>query len=219
MLYSSLSDDEQELRDASKVRLHKLFKLSEIFGCEEESEATVTKLRQWIDEIRSDDKFLKKAAGYNRDGLTPLHLLCMNSNPPLDVVQTLIAHAPETLQMQEGENKCLPLHILCSNCDCDDFLEIVKAMVEAYPDGVTIQNEERRLPIHQVCDCGNNISNLGRKLQILDFLIEEYPESILVKDEIDTTPPELFMVSIEVFWKKIRMISKIRMNTCSFCIR
>jgi len=92
-------------------------------------------------------------------------------------------------------------------------------MVEAYPDGVTIQNEERRLPIHQVCDCGNNISNLGRKLQILDFLIEEYPESILVKDEIDTTPPELFMVSIEVFWKKIRMISKIRMNTCSFCIR
>jgi len=197
MLYSSLSDDEQELRDASKVRLHKLFKLCEIFSAEE-SAASVTQLRQWIDEIRSDDKFLKKAAGYTR-GLTPLHLLCMNSNPPLDVVQTLIAHAPETLQMQEGENKCLPLHTLCSNCDCDDFLEIVKAKVEAYPDGVTIQNEERRLPIHQVCDCGNNISNLGRKLQILDFLIEEYPESILVKDEIDTTPPELFMVSIEVY--------------------
>jgi len=219
MLYSSLSDDEQELRDASKVRLHKLFKLSEIFGCEEESEATVTKLRQWIDEIRSDDKFLKKAAGYNRDGLTPLHLLCMNSNPPLDVVQTLIAHAPETLQLQESLHKCLPLHILCCGCDCDDFFEIVKAMVEAYPDSVTKKINGGQLPIHQACNCSNDISNLGRKLQILDFLIEKYPESILVKDEIDTTPPELFMVSIEVFWKKIRMISKIRMNTCSFCIR
>jgi len=199
MLYSSLSDDEQELRDASKVRLHKLFKLSEIFGCEEESEATVTKLRQWIDEIRSDDKFLKKAAGYNRDGLTPLHLLCMNSNPPLDVVQTLIAHAPETLQLQESLHKCLPLHILCCGCDCDDFFEIVKAMVEAYPDGVSIKNRRERLPIHEVCDCSDNISNLKRKLQILDFLIEKYPKSILDKDEGNLTPSELFEFSIEIY--------------------
>lgn len=80
----SLSNDGQELGCVRKVRLHELYNLCELFAAEE-SEDTVTKIRQWIDENRSDDKFFKEAAGYNLDGLTPLHLLCMSSNAPLDV--------------------------------------------------------------------------------------------------------------------------------------
>ena len=154
---SILSDDEQELgyaseeansqglmmlAYASEVRLSHLFNLCIIFTDEESKEAVkseeaVNRIRRWIDANKSDETFLKKAAGYNKDGFSPLHYVCMTSKTPLDVVQTLIAYAPETLQMQEGENKCLPLHMLCRFCDCDDFFEILKAMVEAYPDSVT----------------------------------------------------------------------------------
>lgn len=117
-------------------------------------------------------------------------------------VQTLIAHAPETLQIEEDVNKCLPLHMLCRFCDCDDFFEIVKAMVEAYPDRVTKKIRGGQLPIHQVCDCSNSISDLGRKLPILDFLIEKYPDSILVKDWDNVNPSQVVRLSIEYYLKK-----------------
>ena len=165
----------------------------------EEYEESITDLRRWIDENRSDDMFFRKAAGYSRGGITPLHSLSLSSNPPLDVVQALIAHAPETLKIQGNRYKNLPLHCLCQYCDCDDFLEIVKAMVAAYPDCVTIKNRRGRLPIHEVCNCSDNISNLDRKLQILDFLIEVFPESILVKDEDNITPSQVLQFSIEYY--------------------
>ena len=210
---SILSDDEQELgyaseeansqglmmlAYASEVRLSHLFNLCIIFT-DEESEEFVNRIRRWIDANKSDETFLKKAAGYIKDGFSPLHYVCMTSKTPLDVVQTLIAYAPETLQMQESEQNNLPLHLLCYHSDSDNFFEIAKAMVEAYPDSVTVKNSIQRLPIHQVCDCRSMISNLGKKLQILDFLIEKYHESIFFNDIGNLSPSEVLRFTIEIY--------------------
>ena len=135
-----------------------------------ENEKAWRQLRQWLSFYQNDKQRFKEAAAYpNTFNWTPLHVLVSRS-PPLDVVETLVKHAPETLRMKTVEGD-LPLHIACGQRASP---EIIKILVAAYPESVRVTNNAGGLPLHFVCYNRHS-------LDVLNLLLQVYPESIRVE--------------------------------------
>ena len=135
-----------------------------------DNEKAWSQLREWLSFYKNDKKRFKEAAAYpNTFNWIPIHVLVSRS-PPLDVVETLVKHAPETLRMKTSEGD-LPLHIACGQRASP---EIIKILVAAYPESVRITNNAGGLPLHFACYNRNS-------LDVLNLLLQVYPESIRVE--------------------------------------
>jgi len=164
---------------------HKKFKNStsnsELFDlCQlpDSEEVIWAKVRSWIN-INKDNsvKFIEAATfqgDYNDTPLqTSLHLLTrLRRPPPIDVVETLIQHAPEILLLRNSQGN-LPLHTACIFHFRSPDVAFIRILVKAYPEGAAVANIEGWLPLH--CACWNDAS-----LEVLDILLEAYPEGIHV---------------------------------------
>ena len=76
---------------------------------------------------------------------TCLHLVCKLHNPPEDVVHALLEAAPDTLPQWTDSHGWLPLHHACANGASP---EVLKLVVDAFPDGRLAQDQQGRTPLH-----------------------------------------------------------------------
>lgn len=75
---------------------------------------------------------------------TTLHMVCKLTDPPVDVVESLIECSEETV-MWPDSNGWLPLHHACANGASGKVLAV---LVEAYPEGKIKQDKRYRTPLH-----------------------------------------------------------------------
>jgi len=76
---------------------------------------------------------------------TCLHLVCKLHNPPEDVVHALLEAAPDTLPQWTDSHGWLPLHHACANGASP---EVLKLVIDAFPDGRLAQDQQGRTPLH-----------------------------------------------------------------------
>jgi ankyrin repeat protein len=147
---------------------------------EDNEEESWNNIRQWLSCNKGHKKWFKAAACYQgKAKSTPLHTIVMTSPPPLDVVETLIKHAPETAQIRERGGG-LPLHWACWYSVGGASLEIVRALVKAYPESVKMQDKRGWLPIHTfMCTC----CYFDNSLETVRALVKAYPESVTMQDK------------------------------------
>ena len=97
--------------------------------------------------------------------------------------------------------KMLPIHSVCYpiitqgskdgdiiRCGIRGPVEIVKKLIEIYPDGATVQDDLGMLPLHHVCRNGGNI-------HAITTILDAYEEGINARDKKGRTPIELTRTS------------------------
>ncbi len=109
----------------------------------------------------------------DHEGFLPLHYICLlNKNVTLGMVELLIDAFPDSLcQENNKEDGGMPLHCLCVNYNLDkEFgLDILKLLLERFPEAVRHATGDGLLPIH--------IAALTQSPEFCRILIEAYPGS------------------------------------------
>mmetsp|Transcript_26686 Transcript_26686/g.55289 ORF Transcript_26686/g.55289 Transcript_26686/m.55289 type:complete len:834 (-) Transcript_26686:352-2853(-) len=211
---------------------------SEIAQMKELLNKTWESIRAWL-ETHPNQMDREQAAMHQGHLLTTtLHMVCKLMDPPVDIVQSLIECAPETVTWPDS-NEWLPLHHACANGASGKVLSI---LVEAYPDGKLRQDKRKRTPLHfaffrkdangenttkestdgNVDDIGSSMPDIVRLLsdsgaaelpdeggmlpmhyacaygttpEVLQVLLENYPESIIKRENKGRNPLHLAMVN------------------------
>eukprot|EP00984_Skeletonema_dohrnii_P030956 scaffold22890_cov109-Skeletonema_dohrnii-CCMP3373.AAC.3 len=131
--------------------------------------------------------FPAAASAADDKGQLPLHVACgYNKNVTVNIIQLLIDAAPDSVR---SVNKCtfkhpyslhsnrvinegwMPLHYLCDNENVGEIsaLEILKLLVEKYPEAVRHADNKGLLPLHFSCEF--------KTPEFCRVLIEAYPGS------------------------------------------
>ncbi len=129
---------------------------------------------------------LKFLLEYNPDALsstghTPLHIICINKNVTLKIVQLLIDAFPDSL-CHEDNIGLMPLHQLCCNDYLDEEigLEILNLLLEKCPESVRHATRNGNLPIH--------LAAATQSLEFYRILIGGYPGSERITNDNGQIP-------------------------------
>ena len=120
--------------------------------------------------IRCFLEYFPAAANFNKDGITPLHLVVNNERVSLNIVQLLVDAAPNSVRSVSAKGT-MPLHHLCSGSEPGEASagEIMKFLIEKYPEGVQHVDDYGRIPLHYACE--------RRSPEFCRVLVEAYPGS------------------------------------------
>lgn len=108
----------------------------------------------------------RRAAAFFRgqNDATPLHLICKLHNPPDDIVQALVEAAPDTTAWTDTHG-WLPLHHACANGASP---EVIKLLIDAFPEGKLQQDNQKRTPLHFYSTRNNdNPANMALNAELL----------------------------------------------------
>ncbi|GKY93492.1 hypothetical protein MPSEU_000316600 [Mayamaea pseudoterrestris] len=101
-------------------------------------------VRRWLWSHSSMEERAEAAHVRGQADATSLHLMCKLTHPPQDVIQTMVECAPETVSWVDAHG-WLPLHHACANGASPDVMRI---LIEAYPQGKLRQDNQARTPLH-----------------------------------------------------------------------
>jgi len=105
---------------------------------------TWNSIREWLESHPSNNDRQLAAQHTGQFLTTTLHMVCKLLDPPVDIIQSLIDCAPETVEWQDS-NGWLPLHHACANGASGKVLSV---LVNAYPEGKVQQDKRFRTPLH-----------------------------------------------------------------------
>mmetsp|Transcript_20523 Transcript_20523/g.29300 ORF Transcript_20523/g.29300 Transcript_20523/m.29300 type:complete len:370 (-) Transcript_20523:189-1298(-) len=179
-----------------------LYNLCHYLSEYERTEEAWKALEQWLN-FNKDDIVTFRAAAMYQDGYSSNSCLYMLMTVPgvsLDMVQIFIKNAPELLRMKNVHGH-IPLTMAC---DWGAPLEVVKALVDAYPEGVRNACQMGSFPCHDACvvlaERADHIKML-QSLSVLNVLLENFPESIDLEFQNQTLPQFLRRVSLNEDFK------------------
>jgi len=109
------------------------------------------------------------------DGMLPLHYACSCKSVPLEIVQWLANIHSEGLMTRTKESKIgdLPLHYALEQCHETD---IIRCLLDAYPEGIRARDHLAILPLHFACVCFTNRDSYP--LDTVKLLLERGPDII-----------------------------------------
>ena len=124
--------------------------------------------------------FPHAASSTDRDEWSPLHFACCNKNVTLNLVQLLVDAAPASVRSVNNYVN-MPLDLLCMNEKVNEAtaVEILKFLIDKYPEAVRHADNVGFLPIHY--------ASTLRSPEFCRLLIEAYPGS----EQINTTDGNL----------------------------
>ena len=117
---------------------------SELQQKREMAEQTWDQVRKWMWANSMPEQ--RQAAAYVRGtaDATALHLMCKLHHPPVDVISAMVEAAPEIVSWTDSHG-WLPLHHASANGANPD---VMKVLIEAYPEGKVVQDNMKRTPLH-----------------------------------------------------------------------
>mmetsp|Transcript_12589 Transcript_12589/g.19155 ORF Transcript_12589/g.19155 Transcript_12589/m.19155 type:complete len:867 (-) Transcript_12589:550-3150(-) len=101
-------------------------------------------LRMWFRTHANKQERAEAAQYQGTFASTALHLGCKLSDPPADVIAELVRCSPETVTWADS-NGWLPLHHACANGASG---EVLKILVDAFPESPVAQDSRQRTPLH-----------------------------------------------------------------------
>ena len=111
-------------------------------------------------------------------------------NVHIKFLKNIIMLYPDGVKVKDSENGYTLLHIGTSN---KANVEIIRILIEAYPDAVKEKDEYRYFPLHLAAEANASI-------EVINLLIEAYPDAVTAKGAEDNIPIHLaaYGASIEV---------------------
>jgi len=127
----------------------------------------ISDVEQWLEDNEGDYYLLRRAANYiGRDSCTVVwHLVCLR--PEVTIIKRILQIAPDTIKLKCGNGDFpLPLHAACHYCASYD---VIKLLLDAYPEAAKVQNYRLDLPLHLAL-------TLKAPSDAIKILLEAYPE-------------------------------------------
>lgn len=113
-------------------------------------------------------------------GFYPLHYAC-ERQPPLAVVQALIAAHPIAVLTRTMPGGCLPLHVACTWYGSK---EVIQALVSADAGSCQVKDELGNMPLHCACFA-------GASEEVLNTLLRTDPETVLERNTQGSRPADI----------------------------
>ena len=148
-------------------------------------------IRRWFMDHRSRAERYAACVQQGVSSTSPLHFICQHPNCPLDIVKAIINYGTETVSW-EDTNGWLPLHYACAK---NASIEVLEALVDAYPEGDVAQDKRMRTPLHFVFyktdgEDGNNENDSSSQLGDADIyrVVDLLKAAIMIGDEKGRLP-------------------------------
>ena len=110
-------------------------------------------------------------------GFTALHYAC-ERNPPLAVVEALIAAYPMAVLTRCMPGGCLPLHVACTwQCTPD----IIDALLSADQGGARVRDELGNVALHSACFSGADVG-------VVLSLLQAHPKAVVARNHQGSRP-------------------------------
>lgn len=117
----------------------------------------------------------------DQEGNLPVHHAAQYSTP---IFKLLLAEHPQGAQVSNNKGR-LPLHLLCTHCfDLHVAPQELKDCYDAYPQAIQSLDRYGRIPLHLACQA-------HPRWDLLQVLMERYPEGLTVKDKSGQIPYQL----------------------------
>lgn len=174
-----------------------------------EKKRLANRIRKWVNGNKHSKMCFQAAAnyqGYHREKkYTPICFL-LTRHGPLDLVELLIKHAPETLKTKTYDEDLLPIHLAII---WGAPLEIVQVLIKGFPESIRVTDPVGCLPLHEACYGESSI-------EVVRYLVEVFPRSLRIIDRsngqlplqwaccVRRVSPELLNFLIEAYPKSIR---------------
>lgn len=113
-------------------------------------------------------------------GFYPLHYAC-ERQPPVAVVEALIAAHPIAVLTRALPGGCLPLHVACTWFGSD---EVIQTLVSADGGACQVKDELGNVPLHSACFSGCST-------KALETLIRADPEAVLQRNTQGSRPSDI----------------------------
>lgn len=199
------------------MRQRELFDLC-VKATSEVNHASMNNLRLWLNSNKNNKKLLRHAANYKNwlSHMTPLDVILRKRRPPLDVIETLIHYAPETLRLKDRDGM-LPLHCACMY---GASLKVLNLLIQADPESIVMKDRANRTPSqlmreYRRYEYGNDDEDINRgssedydvflistlnmfllhracadgfSVHLIKLLLSSFPMSYRIRDDQGMTP-------------------------------
>lgn len=119
---------------------------------------------------------LENLHGHKTQAYT-LHYLCRKKDVPASLVQAFVDLEKEAISAPDSILQELPIHIACQH---DAPVDVLKILVNAYPEGLLKKDRDGNLPLHYACSFES--PDAAR------YLIDQCPESVSLRNKKNQTP-------------------------------
>jgi hypothetical protein len=143
-------------------------------------EAVLERLEAHPLEAEEELQVMTRGGFLAASGFYPLHYAC-ERQPPISVVQALIAAHPIAVLTRTMPGGCLPLHVACTWYGSE---EVIQALVSADSGSCQIKDELGNIPLHCACFA-------GASEEILTTLIRTDPETVLERNTQGSRPADI----------------------------
>mmetsp|Transcript_25844 Transcript_25844/g.38708 ORF Transcript_25844/g.38708 Transcript_25844/m.38708 type:complete len:849 (+) Transcript_25844:34-2580(+) len=101
-------------------------------------------IRRWFSDHPEIEERHTACVQQGMNNTTPLHLLCQHKLVPFDIIEEVIESAPEVGSWDDA-NGWIPLHYACAK---GVSLDVLRALVLIYPEGLRARDHRLRTPLH-----------------------------------------------------------------------
>ena len=140
---------------------------------------------QFLSRIQKDPtdvSILRKTpvrAGYTAR-VSLLYLSC-ERNPPLQVIETLVALCPVATITRKDPGGQLPLHAACT---WGAALDVISFLIGIHPLACSQMDDLGNLPLH--CACFSGCSD-----EVMDALLQAFPRAVMTRNEHGSVPSDI----------------------------
>jgi len=147
----------------------------------------ISDVEQWLEDNEGDYYLLRRAANYiGRDSCTVVwHLVCLR--PEVTIIKRILQIAPDTIKLKCGNGDFpLPLHAACHYCASYD---VIKLLLDAYPEAAKVQNYRLDLPLHLAL-------TLKVDPNLVWLLLKAFPNGATIQNEDGILPLHMWCTEL-----------------------
>jgi len=135
------------------------------------------------------DKEAKRSHKIYKSQMSALHLACQR-DPPTDIVSHLIKANPKAASSPSQPYGEIPLHFALGKRLAS--IEVIRLLVEIYPDGISTENTMGTTPLHIAC-------TFAAPYEIIKLLCDSCPRAVFIEDNNGRTPWDIAKVQYTIF--------------------
>lgn len=153
-----------------------LYKIMNTEVCDNEFSAySLTSLifrQQWSKAIKRIESYPEEVNSWDSHGCLPLHRVCQSENSSDEVIEKIILTYPSCIKEVDKKWGRLPIHYAVRNPNSPHKQQIVKILLQKFPEGASFPDKYNDTPLHYHLFCSREQS-----LEIVKMLVEAHPNT------------------------------------------
>lgn len=146
-------------------------------GCQKENLLILITKKKWTKILERIASYPTEAQSRDNDGYLPIHHACWCLDFPVQVIESLIAAYPQSVELKSPKGGLIPLHYAVSRKSCTKF-HVVQVLLWHYREGASVRDVHGRTPLLYHLFHSPNLS-----LDLTKMLVNAHPDAVRIRDK------------------------------------